>query len=186
MTKTTLKPYQHVKHLADFRRLGLIGQWFGELQLIGAAYNPALPPDKKSVPTAICRVVCAQGHITVRVWRYLRQRQRPTCLTCHPRQESRPKDSRCATHLTLAQLAGKIAALSPERRRLMAALLADRKRIAGKQDTSEQEQLRDAYTYAIQIADPVAELADLAQERPRETRNGSSLTSPSLKYVGVE
>jgi hypothetical protein len=69
----------------------------------------------------------------------------------------------------------------------MEALFADRRRIEGEQDISDLEQLKDAYIYAIQVADPEAELRDLAPEGEYETYGKSgSLCSPSLMYVAAD
>jgi hypothetical protein len=113
----------------------------------------------------------------------MQYRHRLVCSTC-ALAKKRQIVSASVPNLTLAQLGIKIAELSPERRRLMEALLASRRRIEGKQDISDLEQLKDAYIYSIQVADPEAELRDLAPEGDYETYGKSaSLCSPNFMYV---
>ncbi len=178
MTTATKIRTPDVKSLGDFRRLGLIGRWFGELQLIGVHYPQCSGRRGKNI---MCRLSCAQGHGSVRAWLKLQYRHRLICSTC-----ALAKKHISVGSLTLAQLGVKIAELSPERRRLMEALLANRRRIEGEQDISDLEQLKDAYIYAIQIAAPEAELRDLAPEGDYETYGKSaSLGSPSMMYVAA-
>lgn len=170
---------KNVKVLADFRRLGLIGQWFGELQLIGVGYPRWSSRRGRDI---ICRLACAEGHGVVRSWLKLQGRKYPICSLC---RESRSPRVVHVPNLAGAQLIAAIGRLEPARRRLMDALLLDRRRIAGAQDIAPCEMVKDAYVYAVQVADPEKELNEIAAERPRETRNRSSLCSPNFMYVGA-
>lgn len=175
MTTTTAqgRPFK-VKLLSDFATQGLIGRWFGGLQLV------AVKKTKKSRPLisdVACRVICPNGHMSTRMWWQLRDDNRKrACNKCKA-----PK--RAATNPCREELLKKINELSPERRRLFNALLESRRRVGDQHDNTFDDHVKDAYTYAIQIADPEQELKDLQPESGYETCGRSSLRSPNFMYV---
>jgi hypothetical protein len=184
-TKMT-KQHPPIKLLNDFRRYGLIGQWFGELQLIGVGY----PKDSsRRNQDLICRVVCQRGHGAVRPWRHLRDRK-SICTMC--RQDGKSATASAPVSMTGQQLIDAITKLESIRRRLFDHLLDSRRRLPGqdrvtfrdrKLIVTNRQLLQETYNYALQIADPAAELEEWTKEWRYETRNGSSLALPSLKYV---
>lgn len=174
-TTTTRRP--GVKTLADFEQRGLIGKWFGDLQLVAVRSAK----DKRGIGETLCRVICANAHLFTRPWWELRDQSRKrACARCQPRKAT-------ATNLSNDQLLKKIVELTPERRRLFDVILNSRRRGAGQKDTGMRELLNDAYSYARDVPDPEAELRDLALEGNYETYGRSaSLCSPSLIYMATE
>lgn len=155
-TTTTRRPV--VKTLADFEHRGLIGRWFGDLQLI-AVKKPA--GKQRGIGETLCRVACAQGHPSSRPWWELRdQNRKRICARCQPRKPP--------TNISGDDLQQRIAELSPERRRLFVALMDSRRRVAGEQDATPREILNDAYSYATNVMDPQADLEELTAQGERE------------------
>lgn len=178
MTTTTLTRRPVVKQIADFGSRGLIGRWFGALQLV-AVRKPA--PSKRGIGETLCRVTCENAHMSTRTWWYLRdQSRKQICGKCTPKEPT-------VTNLSNERLLREIAELTPQRRRLFDVLLSDRQQAPGQEDTSVREMVNDAYAYAKGVKDPEGELTDLlAPEGGYDTYGRSSLGSPNLIYVAVE
>jgi hypothetical protein len=171
-----------IKLLSDFRRHGLIGKWFGELQLIGVGY----PKDSsRRNNDLVCRVSCAQGHGAVRSWRKLQDRGRSICSTC--RAARRPGQNTPVISVTPARLIRLIRQLEPERRKLFDALLVGRRQAPGD-ETTGFHLVKDAYNYALVVTDPAKDLAELIGEPGRAGAGASSSLATGMftYFEGVD
>jgi hypothetical protein len=164
-----------VKLISDFERQGLISQWFGDLQLVAVKTPTA---GKRGIGDTLCRVTCANAHLSTRPWWELRDHSRKRiCGRCKPRQVS-------VHNLSGESLRKAIDDLQPARRQLFDALMDSRRRVGGGADVELREILNDALAYATEVEDPEKELRDLAPEGEYETYGKSaSLCSPNFMYV---
>jgi len=175
---TTRRPVP--KSINDFGRLGLIGGWFGDLQLVSVQRPRYAAGD---IRNTVCRVTCAKGHRSSRAWWELRdQSRKQTCAKCRA-----PKPKPPVTNPSNEELLKKIDELPPERRRLFDALMNSRRRTGDQDETAPKDLLNDAYSYATVVKDPEGDLRDLLADGGYETYGRSaSLCSPNWIYAGGE
>lgn len=168
-----------VKLIGDFERQGLIGRWFGGLQLVSVKMPKKSRP---SIADTACRVICPNGHLSSRTWWEIRDHNRQrVCGKCKT-----PKPKPAATNPGNEELLKSIGELPPDRRLLFDTLMDSRRRIPGQDETPTRELLNDAYSYARDVKDPQKELKDWEPEDEYETYGKSSLCSPNFMYVATE
>src|SRR5262245_32637490 len=142
-----------LRDLDDFTRQGFIGQWFGQLKLVGVAYQPGKHPHIEYV---VCQVHCSAGHMQSVSWSRLRDRSsRRKCGVCNPKTARNPGTG----SMKPGTILDKITNLDADRQRLFAYLVRSRRRLQDQDDTTLSELLRCTYEYCASPGlDPVKEL----------------------------
>ena len=179
-------PNPTIRVLDDFQRYGLIGQWFGELQLIDVGYPKN---SSRRIGDLICNVACANGHRGVRSWPKLQRS--PACSLCNL---STRRAHIYTANMTGRQLLAAITGLPAARRRLFDALINSRRRLPGQDRvafrdrdliTTDRELIKDAYNHALAVADPVAELEEMRVNFTPFPSASSSLAEGMFLYTEV-